>query len=378
MNMDLIAIAESILAQQETSQNEVWPPLVQPDSCLDAFLEGYDRIIIFFSGGKDSLACLLIVVSLFNHYSLWGKVELELWHHEVDGREGSKLMDWPCTPAYCRAIADAFGIPLYFSWLEGGFEREMLRDNQPKARTWFETPQGLQVAGGNSGKLGTRLKFPQVSADLSVRWCSAYLKIDVASIGIKNQERFNTGRTLTISGERAEESPARAKYALFEPDRTDNGSRHVDRWRPVLYYKEAAIWRLIEFFRVNPHPAYRIGFGRVSCMTCIFGSDNQWATVDAIAPQHLKPVVGYEQRFGVTIHRKLSISDRVERGTPYSGMQSGDIQAAMSESFDEPIILPYGQACICEQIRDRPPTGEQQQLVSLLLCGCAVLDICES
>jgi hypothetical protein len=27
--------------------------------------------------------------------------------------------------------------------------------------------------------LGTRLKFPQVSADLNVRWCSAYLKIDV-------------------------------------------------------------------------------------------------------------------------------------------------------------------------------------------------------
>ncbi|WP_250565051.1 hypothetical protein [Adonisia turfae] len=38
----------------------------------------------------------------------------------MDGREGSTLMDWPITENYCRAIAKALDLPIYFSWLEGG------------------------------------------------------------------------------------------------------------------------------------------------------------------------------------------------------------------------------------------------------------------
>lgn len=139
----------------------------------------YSKIIIAFSGGKDSLACLLHLLDMGVE-----RDRLELLHQNVDG-SGGNFMDWICTPAYCKAIARAFDIPIYFSWKEGGFEREMLRDNQPTAPTWFETPEGLMSAGGN-GKPNTRLKFPQVSADLSVRWCSAYLKIDVASIALRH------------------------------------------------------------------------------------------------------------------------------------------------------------------------------------------------
>lgn len=79
-------------------------------------LASYDLIIVAFSGGKDSLACLIHLIE-----QGVPRERIELWHHEVDGREGSRLMDWPCTPAYCRAVAKAFGVQLYFSWREGGF-----------------------------------------------------------------------------------------------------------------------------------------------------------------------------------------------------------------------------------------------------------------
>jgi hypothetical protein len=86
-------------------------------------------------------------------------------------------MDWPVTPAYCRTFAAAFNLPLYNSWKIGGFERELLRADAPTAPTRFETPDGqVQQVGGVSDKLGTRQRFPQMSADLYVRWCSAYLK----------------------------------------------------------------------------------------------------------------------------------------------------------------------------------------------------------
>lgn len=82
-------------------------------------------------------------------------------------------MDWSCTCAYVKAIAAHFGSPLYYSWKVGGFEREMLRENARTAPVRFETPGGH--VGGTGGKLGTRRKFPQFSADMRVRWCSGYL-----------------------------------------------------------------------------------------------------------------------------------------------------------------------------------------------------------
>ncbi len=311
-------------------------------------LQSYDYYVVAFSGGKDSLACLLTLLEAGVPMS-----KIELMHHDVDGREGSNLMDWPCTRDYCRKVAEAFGLPIYFSWKVGGFEREMLRDGTPTAPTKFETPVAPFVYGnptttvesGGRGPAGTRLKFPQVSADLSVRWCSAYVKIDVGSTALRNQARFDRARTLFITGERAEESAARAKYKVFEPHRADRRTgrdkRHVDQWRPVHAMTEREVWKLLERFSINPHPAYRLGWGRVSCMKCIFGSANQWASAYEIDPVGVRRIAEYERQFGVTIKRKLTVMNSVDAGKAYD-MDPVDVKAAMSETFDEPIILGEG------------------------------------
>lgn len=301
-------------------------------------LADYNRIIVAFSGGKDSLACLLHLIESGVDLS-----KVELWHHDIDGREGSNLMDWNVTRDYCRKVAAAFNIPIYFSWLEGGFEREMNRREQRKAPTVWENPDGtLGRAGGTAGKLATRQKFPQVSADLSVRWCSAYLKIDVMSAAIANQPRFRNSKTLVVTGERAAESSARSKYAEFEVHRNDARGgrlgRHVDHWRPVHKFSTAEVWQLIAKYRINPHPAYRAGFGRVSCQFCIFGNANQCASARAISPERFAKVSAYEQQFGVTIHRNETFTQRADKGTPYPADQA-DIEACNRHEFDEPIIL---------------------------------------
>lgn len=317
-------------------------------------LAEYDKYIVAFSGGKDSIASFLHLLDIGIP-----RDKIELWHHDIDGL-GSTFMDWECTPGYCRAFAKAFGVTIYFSWREGGFKKEMLRDNTPTARTWFEVPgkEKLRVVGGKGPK-GTRLKFPQVSADLSVRWCSAYLKIDVGTIAIKNQERFNNIRTLVISGERGEESVARAKYAILEPDRADlrNGkkiSRWVDRWRPVRDWKEQQVWEIIERYKIRVHPAYYLGWGRVSCKFCIFGNANQFASAFAISPVQGKQIAAYETNFDCTIKRKESVYDLVRKGKPYEGLKDNNlISQATSNGYTEEIfmedwILPlgaYGESC---------------------------------
>lgn len=318
-------------------------------------LNSYDTIIVAFSGGKDSLGCLLEVIEKGAD-----KSKIELWHHDVDGREGSTLMDWECTADYCRKVADAFGLPIYFSWKKGGFEGEMLREEAKTQPSCFEMPtkDGVKVVevGGTLGKVATRRLFPQVSPDLSVRWCSAYMKIMVSSAALNNQERFLGKRTLFITGERGEESTGRSFYRKFESHtchRDSRVKRHVDHYRPIKDWNEKKIWNIIEKFKVNPHPAYKLGWGRVSCATCIFANPNQWASIALINPTKVEKIKEYEEAFGKTIQRKLSVGEQVEKGTPYKSINKKDALAAISKNYDEPIIvenweLPsgaYGDSC---------------------------------
>src|SRR3954469_15188059 len=119
-------------------------------------LDEYDIIIVAYSGGKDSLASLLNLLELGVPRS-----KIELHHHDIDG-QGEALMDWPCTRAYVKATAEALGIPVVFSWREGGFVREMLRDNAPTAPVAYERGGETVQLPTKRETLGTRLKFPQV------------------------------------------------------------------------------------------------------------------------------------------------------------------------------------------------------------------------
>lgn len=319
---------------------EANPPMPEPTA---EELLTYDYIIVGFSGGKDSVASFLHLLEMGVPVE-----KIELWHHIVDGREGSKLMDWPCTNSYCREFARFFKVPIYYTWKVGGFEGEMLRENALTQPVSFEAPQpdgSIKVitVGGERGKLNTRRSFPQIAADLSVRWCSSYLKIDNAKRALCNQERFRNKRTLFITGERAQESPGRAGYAKMEVDLSDarNGrlARHIDRWRPVHGWDEAEVWAILQRWKINPHPAYRLGWGRCSCSACIFGSANQFASLQQIYNEQFEAIAGYEDEFNRTVRRDMSIREWAAKGTPYE-MELSDILAALSEEFTESIEVP--------------------------------------
>ncbi len=199
-------------------------------------------------------------------------------------------------------------------------------------------------AGGVRGSKSTRRKFPQVSANLQQRWCSGCLKIDVMDMLINNQERFKHGKTLVITGERAQESAARAKYKPFEPHRTDRRDgkrvkRHVDHWRPIHDWTEEQVWEIIERNNILVHPAYRLGWGRLSCMTCIFGSPNQWASVKEIDPDRFDRIAAYEKEFECSIHRTKYLAERIQGAKPYEDMDPLLIAQSLDHGYAAPIFV---------------------------------------
>ena len=303
-------------------------------------LQSYDKYIVSFSGGKDSTACFLYLLD--NGISI---EKIELWHQEIDGREQT-FFDWEITPDYCLRFAEAFKVTTYSQWKEGGFYRELMRKESLTAPNCYELPDGtVGKTGGKRGKRTTRHKFPQCSPDLKLRWCSSYLKIDVCSTAIINQLRFRGLRTLVLSGERGEESPARAKYNIFEPDRADlrNGkkfTRHVDRFRPIRDWREQQVWDIIKRYRIRVHPCYYMGWGRCSCKFCIFGNKNQFASAAVISPLQITKLVSCEKVFGCTIKRDTDLQSLINKGTPYSTITDQLKNLAIGYSYNLPIVLP--------------------------------------
>jgi 3'-phosphoadenosine 5'-phosphosulfate sulfotransferase (PAPS reductase)/FAD synthetase len=274
-------------------------------------LDQYDVIAVCYSGGKDSLACLLDLLDRGVPAS-----KIELHHQDIDG-QGERLMDWPCTHAYVQATADALGIPVVFSWRDGGFVREMLRDNEPTAGVSYER-EGKRISLPTVREsLGTRRKFPQVSADLSVRWCSSALKIDAFARVLNNDPAYQGKKVLVVTGERREESTARSKYDEIEEHRCNSRNRTVHHWRPIIDWSEEQVWEIIAKHRVRPHPAYQLGWSRTSCLACIFGEDDQWASVEKLAPDRFRRIASLEREFGTTIKKGRTVEEMARRGKEF-------------------------------------------------------------
>ena len=87
-------------------------------------------------------------------------------------------------------------------------------------------------------------------------------------------------------------------------------------------------------------------------MFCIFGSKNQWATVRDISPEGFQKIADYERQFLVTIHRKDTVVQRADAGTPFTSDPMW-AEIANGRTFDRPVfmdpwVLPpgaFGESC---------------------------------
>lgn len=311
-------------------------------------LEEYDLIAVLFSGGKDSVACFYKLIELGVP-----KEKIEIWHHDIDGGHPLRHMDWRCTQNYVRSFAEAEGVPLRISYRKNGFFGELYRLGASERICWEDPDTGevftcqpskkqleserikehaLDDMEEELKKLGCRMKFPAKAADLSTRWCSAYLKIAVADSVISNlEETRREKRILIVSGERRGESTGRSKYNEMELHRTNAPSRSmriVHQWRPVIDYSEKDVWEVLKRHRVNPHPAYRCGWNRCSCAMCIFSQPHHFAGIKELYPEEYAALVEDEKTLNFTIDNTKDLDTYV--GCAKSCVYHGDKEALHS------------------------------------------------
>lgn len=296
----------------------------------------YDYVIISESGGKDSMACLFYLLDLGVP-----KEKIELWHQCVDGKgmDQVELMDWPVTESYIESVGKLFGIKTFYQWRSGGIYNELMRKDSLTGDVYYTTLEGEIIhLPTRNGKKNTRLKWPAMSPDLRIRWCSPYVKIDVFRRVLNNHPKYKNKKILVVTGERREESSNRAKYAEAEIHACNNKSRLVHAWRPVIDWTEQQIWDTYEKRSFLPHPAYLLGWNRTSCFGCIFSTADLWAMMREIAPERFNQLVKLEQELNHTIDTsRLKLNDKADLGSlerlPKDHRVSKWVQMALTKNF---------------------------------------------
>lgn len=119
------------------------------------------------------------------------------------------------------------------------------------------------------------------------RWCCGVMK--TAPLYIKLKEIVGKGRqphVLSFIGTRADESLRRSTYTKIAKDAKHTNVVNVS---PILEWSTTEVWLYILFYNLPFNKAYRMGVGRVGCVSCPFGSDWNDYLCNHLFPKTTKP-----------------------------------------------------------------------------------------
>jgi 3'-phosphoadenosine 5'-phosphosulfate sulfotransferase (PAPS reductase)/FAD synthetase len=148
----------------------------------------------------------------------------------------------------------------------------------------------------------------------------------------------NPAHVLLVTGERAQESGARAEYNEAEVVGVTK-KRIVHQWRPVHKWLEEDVWAIMKRHKINAHPCYHLGWGRASCLGCIFGNSDQWASARAINATQIDKIVSYEAEFGYTLKRDEDLSSVIAKGSVYEQISTMPEQVALARGTEYPVEM---------------------------------------
>lgn len=143
-------------------------------------------------------------------------------------------------------------------------------------------------------------RFPSTKA----RFCTQELKIEPIKEYLA--EIVNEGNdVMSWSGERAEESLARAKKPVKEVLlKTDKGTAYT--YRPLLRWKEQDCFNKLKQFGIEPNPLYKDGFNRVGCFPCMMCRKSEIKLISELHPEVFEQLERWEQKVAAASKRQAA------------------------------------------------------------------------
>lgn len=183
---------------------------------------GREKIVISFSGGKDSTATAHLVTTALSDPSI-----IHIF--------GNTTLEFPLTEEYAKRYHD-------------------------------EHPQAIFIEAKNEEQV-----FSEVCEDIGpparmMRWCCSMFKTGPISRVLNGL--YGNEQILTYYGIRKSESVSRSKY-----NRVENGSESVKIQQqtvasPIFFWKDIDIWLYLLSEGIDFNEAYRLGYDRVGCWMC--------------------------------------------------------------------------------------------------------------
>lgn len=181
-----------------------------------------ERIVLSFSGGKDSTVTADIVVKALSNPSL-----VHIF--------GNTTLEFPSTVSYA----------------------ERYRENHPHA-IFLTAKNDEQVFYDVCEDIGPPARM--------MRWCCSMFKTGPITRVINSL--YRNQQILTFYGIRKSESVSRSKYNRVEDDAGAVKIQQQTVASPIFFWKDIDIWLYMLSENVDFNDAYRLGYDRVGCWCC--------------------------------------------------------------------------------------------------------------
>lgn len=284
------------------------------------------RIIVNYSGGKDSTATLAVAHALFGD--------------RVQGVMADTDNEHELTIEFGKNIHEQIGCkPVQFAkriYTEDDFakRREYLQKNWPKrqvirmgayrgvvmpslsrsdtkfGQAWLRTAErwGIEFATPLEAALSVMHPSGNSFLDMAIlhgkfpmlrdRFCTDELKIQAAFDQVM-QPMLDDGEVVVQwSGVRADESSKRAGYERFSRDMRDPDFLY--NFLPIHQWTAADVFALHKYFGIKPNPLYTQGAARVGCMNCVLCTKEEISETAARWPEHIEKHRQWELKVRLT------------------------------------------------------------------------------
>jgi len=283
-----------------------------------ASLADYDVIVVSTSGGKDSQTAARVTAERAKAEGVLGRVVAI--HSDL-----GKVVEWPDAHLVAERQMTANGIGRFIQTSRIG--KVASKDGkQYKAGEVFgdllDFAERRALAMASEGKIGGWMSP-------SVRYCTGEFKtapIQVVFTALAREWKKATGesrpcRILDVQGIRAEESDARRDRPTFEVRRS-NANVHIDTWLPIHAWTEVDVWRDILASGIEYHYAYDLGSRRLSCLCCIFSSEEDLLVAASANPEQFDRWAATEEKIQHSLRPAKSWDQAVEKGRTLRAIQA--------------------------------------------------------